>query len=37
MSSKAYQISMGLDMAGINIFIGGSVFPGLYYGMYCYF
>ena len=37
MSSRAYNISISLDYAGINIFIAGSVFPGLYYGMYCYF
>jgi predicted membrane channel-forming protein YqfA (hemolysin III family) len=37
MSSRAYNISIGLDYAGINIFIAGAVFPALYYGMYCYF
>ena len=37
MSSRAYSISIGLDYAGINIFIAGSVFPAFYYGMYCYF
>jgi len=37
MSSRAYKIWIGLDYAGINVFIAGSVFPGLYYGMYCYF
>lgn len=37
MSSKAYQISISLDYAGINVFISGSVFPAFYYGMYCYF
>jgi adiponectin receptor len=37
MSSRAYNISISLDYAGINIFIAGSVFPALYYGMYCYF
>jgi len=37
MSRRAYNISIGLDYAGINIFIAGSVFPAFYYGMYCYF
>jgi predicted membrane channel-forming protein YqfA (hemolysin III family) len=37
MSSRAYKISIGLDYAGINVFIAGAVFPAFYYGMYCYF
>jgi len=37
MSRRAYNISISLDYAGINVFLAGSSFPAFYYGMYCYF